>query len=150
MNEEKGTVLVVDDEELVREVEGTLLQRIGYNILMASNSREACRLFKDKYKQIDLVILDMIMPDENGATTYKRLKRINPDVKVLIATGYMKDVNVEEILDDIPNQIIMKPFKLGELTNKIDAILSFGQILSQGVRHTAYGIRHMVKEFYIN
>ena len=134
MNEEKGTVLVVDDEELVREVEGTLLQRIGYNTLMASNSREACQLFKDKYKQIDLVILDMIMPDENGATTYKRLKRINPDVKVLIATGYMKDVNVDEILDDIPNQIIMKPFKLGELTNKIDTILSFGQTLSQGAR----------------
>ncbi len=134
MNEEKGTVLVVDDEELVREVEGTLLQRIGYNTLMASNSREACQLFKDKYKQIDLVILDMIMPDENGATTYKRLKRINPDVKVLIATGYMKDVNVDEILDDIPNQIIMKPFKLGELTDKIDTILSFGQTLSQGPR----------------
>ena len=139
MNEEKGTVLVVDDEELVREVEGTLLQRIGYNTLMASNSREACQLFQDKYKQIDLVILDMIMPDENGATTYKRLKRINPDVKVLIATGYMKDVNVDEILDDIPNQIIMKPFKLGELTNKIDTILSFGQTLLQGARHTAYG-----------
>ncbi len=134
MNDEKGTVLVVDDEELVREVEGTLLQRIGYNTLMASNSREACQLFKDKYKQIDLVILDMIMPDENGATTYKRLKRINPDVKVLIATGYMKDVNVDEILDDIPNQIIMKPFKLGELTDKIDTILSFGQTLSQGPR----------------
>ena len=126
MYEEKGTVLVVDDEELVREVEGTLLQRIGYNTLMASNSREACQLFKDKYKQIDLVILDMIMPDENGATTYKRLKRINPDVKVLIATGYMKDVYVDEILDDIPNQLIMKPFKLGELTDKINTILSFG------------------------
>ena len=134
MKEEKGTVLVVDDEELVREVEGTLLQRIGYNTLMASNSREACQLFKDKYKQIDLVILDMIMPDENGATTYKRLKRINPDVKVLIATGYMKDVNVDEILDDIPNQLIMKPFKLGELTNKIDTILSFGQNPAQGAR----------------
>ena len=124
MNGEKGTVLVVDDEELVREVEGTLLQRIGYNILMASNSREACQLFKDNYKQIDLVILDMIMPDENGATTYKRLKQINPDVKVLISTGYMKDVNVDEILDDSPNQLIMKHFKLGELNNKIDTILS--------------------------
>ena len=124
MNEEKKTVLVVDDEELVREVEATLLQIIGYNTLMACNSREACQLFKDKYKQIDLVILDMIMPDENGATTYKRLKQINPDVKVLISTGYMKDVKVDEILNDSPNQLIMKPFKLGELTSKIDSILS--------------------------
>ena len=124
MGEEKGTVLVVDDEELVREVEGTLLQKIGYNTLMARNSREACQVFKDKYKQIDLVILDMIMPDENGLATYRRLKRINPDVKVLISTGYMKDINVEEILNDNPNQLIMKPFKLGELTHKIDTIMS--------------------------
>ena len=97
MNEAKGTILVVDDEELVLEVEVTLLQRIGYNTLVARNSREACQLFKDKNEQIDLVILDMIMPDENGATTYKRLKRINPDFKVLISTGYVKDGNVEEI-----------------------------------------------------
>jgi len=124
MNEEKRTILVVDDEELVLDVEVTLLQRIGYNTLMACNSREACQVFKDKYEQIDLVILDMIMPDENGATTYKRLKKINPDVKVLISTGYVKDGNVEEILNDSQNALITKPFKLGEFANKIDTILS--------------------------
>jgi len=101
-----------------------MLQRIGYNTLMACNSREACRLYKDKNEQIDLVILDMIMPDENGATTYRRLKRINPDVKVLISTGYVKDGNVEEILNDSQNKLIMKPFKLGEFATKIDSILS--------------------------
>ena len=124
MNEEKGTILVVDDEELVLDVEVTLLQRVGYNTLIANNSGEACQVFKDKYEQIDLVILDMIMPDENGATTYKRLKKINPDVKVLISTGYVKDGNVEEILNDSQNALITKPFKLGEFANKIDTILS--------------------------
>ncbi len=124
MNEEKGTVLVVDDEELVLDLEVSMLQKIGYNTLIACNSREACQLFNDKNEQIDLVILDMIMPDENGATTYKRLKRINPDVKVLVSTGYGKDGNVEEILNDSQNELIMKPFKFGEFTNKIDAILS--------------------------
>ena len=124
MNAEKGTILVVDDEELVLDVEVTLLQRIGYKTLMACNSREACQLFKDKNEQIDLVILDMIMPDENGATTYKRLKRIDPDVKVLIATGYYKDGNVEEILNDSQTGLIMKPFKIGEFADKIDSILS--------------------------
>jgi len=124
MNEEKGTILVVDDEELVLDVEVTLLKRIGYKTLMACNSKEACRLYKDKNEQIDLVILDMIMPDENGATTYRRLKRINPDVKVLISTGYVKDGNVEEILNDSQNKLIMKPFKLGEFATKIDTILS--------------------------
>ena len=124
MNEEKGTVLVVDDEELVLDLEVSMLQRIGYNTLIACNSREACQLFNDKNEQIDLVILDMIMPDENGATTYKRLKRINPDVKVLVSTGYGRDGNVEEILNDIQNELILKPFKFGEFTNKIDTILS--------------------------
>ncbi len=124
MNEEKGTVLVVDDEELVLDLEVSMLQRIGYNTLIACNSREACQLFNDKNEQIDLVILDMIMPDENGATTYKRLKRINPDVKVLVSTGYGRDGNVEEILNDIQNELILKPFKFREFTNKIDTILS--------------------------
>jgi CheY-like chemotaxis protein len=124
MNEAKGTILVVDDEELALEVEVTLLQRIGYNTLMARNSREACQLFKDKNEQIDLVILDMIMPDENGATTYKCLKSINPDVKVLISTGYYKDSKVEEILSDSQNELIMKPFKIGEFASKVDTILS--------------------------
>ena len=124
MNEKKGTILVVDDEELVLEVEVTLLQRIGYNTLMARNSREACQLFQDKNEQIDLVILDMIMPDENGATTYKCLKSIKPDVKVLISTGYFKDSKVEKILKDSQNALIMKPFKLGEFANTIDTILS--------------------------
>ncbi len=124
MNEKKGTVLVVDDEELVLDLEVSMLQRIGYNTLIACNSREACQLFNDKNEQIDLVILDMIMPDENGATTYKRLKRINPDVKVLVSTGYGRDGNVEEILNDIQNELILKPFKFREFTNKIDTILS--------------------------
>jgi len=124
MNETKGTILVVDDEELVLDLEVTLLQRIGYNTLMARNSREACQLFKDRKEQIDLVILDMIMPDENGATTYKCLKSINPDVKVLISTGYFKDSKAREILNDSQNELIMKPFKLEEFANKIDTILS--------------------------
>ena len=124
MNEEKGTVLVVDDEKLVLDLEVSMLQRIGYNTLIACNSSQACQLFKDKNEQIDLVILDMIMPDENGATTYKRLRKINPNVKVLVSTGYGKDGNVEEILNDSQNELILKPFKFGEFTDKIDTILS--------------------------
>jgi len=125
MNEQKGTVLVVDDEELVLELESSMLHRIGYHTLKASNSAEACQLFNENNEHIDLVILDMIMPDENGATTYKRLKMIDPDVKVLISTGYGRDGNVEEILNDNQNRLILKPFKFLEFTDKIDTMLSF-------------------------
>ena len=100
MNERKGTVLVVDDEDMALYVEILMLRRIGYNTLQASNSAEACQLYRNEKDHIDLVVLDMILPDENGATTYKVLKRINPDIKVLISTGYGTDENVQQILND--------------------------------------------------
>ena len=66
----------------------------------------------------------MILPDENGATTYKVLKRINPDIKVLISTGYGTDENVRQILNDSQNGLIQKPFKFKQLTSKVETILS--------------------------
>jgi DNA-binding NarL/FixJ family response regulator len=64
------------------------------------------------------------MPDENGTVTYKRLKRMNPDIKVLISTGYGTDGEVEEIVRDSQNGLIHKPFKFKELSSKIEAIFS--------------------------
>jgi len=124
MNERKGTVLVVDDEEMALYVEILMLRRIGYNTLQASNSAEACQLYRNEKDHIDLVVLDMILPDENGATTYKVLKRINPDIKVLISTGYGTDENVQQILNDSQNGLIQKPFKFKEFTSKLETILS--------------------------
>ena len=120
----RWTALVVDDEDLVLNLEVSMLQRIGIKALKARNSAEACQLFDDKKEQIDLVILDMIMPDESGATTYEYLKSINPDVKVLVSTGYGIDANVEKILSDNQNELILKPFKFAEFNSKIDTILS--------------------------
>ena len=124
MNERKGTVLVVDDEEMALYVEVLMLERIGYNTLQATNSEEACQLYRDEKDHIDLVVLDMILPDENGATTYKVLKRINPDIKVLVSTGYGTDDNVRQILNDRQNGLIQKPFKFKQFTSKVETILS--------------------------
>ena len=123
MNEGKKTVLIVDDEEQILDIEDLMLQRIGYNTLKARNSVKACQLYKDEKENIDFVILDMIMPDENGTTTYKRLKRINPDIRVLISTGFGRDRNLEEILTDSHNGFIQKPFNFREFIKEIDAIL---------------------------
>ena len=124
MNERKGTVLVVDDEEMALYVEVLMLERIGYNTLQATNSEEACQLYRDEKDHIDLVVLDMILPDENGAATYKVLKRINPDIKVLVSTGYGTDENVRQILNDRQNGLIQKPFKFKQFTSKVETILS--------------------------
>jgi CheY-like chemotaxis protein len=124
MNEEKRTALIVDDEEIMLDIESFMLQKIGFNILKAGNSAEACRLYEDKKEHIDIVVLDMIMPDENGANTYKRLKKMNPDIRVLVSSGLERDGNIDEILNDGQNGFIRKPFKFEEFTNNIDAMLS--------------------------
>jgi len=124
MSEEKRTALIVDDEETVLDIESFMLQKIGFNTLKASNSSEACQLYEDKKEHIDIVVLDMIMPDESGANTYKRLKKLNPDIRVLITSGFEKNGNVDEILNDGQNGFIQKPFKFEELTNNIDRMLS--------------------------
>ena len=124
MENDKRTVLIVDDEEVVLDVEGLMLKKMGFNILKANNSAKACRLYKNKKDDIDLVILDMIMPGDNGAVTYKKLKTINPGIRVLISSGFWKDLNVKAILSDGKNSFIQKPFKFAELNKKIDSILS--------------------------
>jgi two-component system cell cycle sensor histidine kinase/response regulator CckA len=124
MSERRGTVLVVDDEEMALYVEVLMLQRIGYNTLEASNSAEACQLYRNEKDHIDLVVLDMILPDENGAATYKVLKRINPDIKVLVSTGYGTDDNVRQILNDRQNGLIQKPFKFKRHCLRSRSILS--------------------------
>ena len=124
MNKEKRTALIVDDEKIMLDIESFMLQKMGFNTLKASNSAEACRLYEDKKEHIDIVVLDMLMPDEKGTATYKRLKKMNPDIRVLISSGLEKGGDVDEILNDGQNGFIKKPFKFEEFTCNIDTILS--------------------------
>jgi DNA-binding NtrC family response regulator len=124
MKYDKRTILIVDDEEMVLDVEALMLERMGFKTLKANSSEKACQLYRDKKDNIDLVILDMIMPGDNGAVIYKKLKRINSGIRVLISSGFWKDINVKEILNDGHNSFIQKPFKFDEFNKKIDSILS--------------------------
>ena len=120
----KRTALIVDDEDIVLEIEEFMFQKIGFEILIAKNSAQACQLYENEKDHIDLVVLDMIMPGENGANTYKQLKEINPNVKVIVTSGMGKDNTVEEVTKDWPNSFLPKPFKFDEFTKSVDTILS--------------------------
>ena len=124
MNKEKRTALIVDDEKIMLDIESFMLQKIGFNTLKAINPAEACRLYEDKKEHIDIVVLDMCMPDENGTGNYKRLKRMNPNIRVLISSGLEKGGDVDEILNDGQNGFIKKPFKFDEFPFNNDTILS--------------------------
>jgi len=124
MEDEKRTILIVDDEKVVLDVEALMLQKMGFNTLTANSPEKAYQIYEVEKDNIDLVILDMIMPGDNGAIAYQKLKRINSGIKVLVSSGFWKDINVKEILNDRQNNFIQKPFKFEELNEKVDSILS--------------------------
>jgi len=121
----KGTeiVLLVDDEHVVFEIADEMLKALGYTVRGAANGREALEVYEKEKGTIDLVILDMIMPEMGGGEVYDRLKEINPAVKVLLSSGYSIDGQAAEILQRGCNGFIQKPFDFGELSKKIREVL---------------------------
>ena len=117
------TVLLVDDEDMVLEVGTKLLQRLGYNVLTARNGSQAVDIYRNKQSDIDCVILDMIMPDQNGGETFDKLKQIDTDINVLLSSGYSLNDQAAEILNRGCNGFIQKPFNLKELSWKIREVL---------------------------
>ena len=92
-------------------------------VFKAGNGQEAVNIYKKNNRKIDLVILDMIMPDMGGGETYERLKEINQDIQVILASGYSMDGQAKKILDQGCKGFIQKPFKIIELSEKIRDIL---------------------------
>lgn len=117
------TILLVDDEEMILGVGRGMLEKIGYRVLTASGGRQAIERFKADPAGIDMVVLDMIMPDMGGGDTYDRLKQIDPDIKVLLSSGYSIDGQAAEILKRGCNGFIQKPFNLRALSHKVREIL---------------------------
>ena len=96
---------------------------MGYTVLSADGGREAVEIFKKHLNEISLVIIDMIMPDLNGGETYDELIKINPNIKVILASGYSLDGQAQKILDRGCNGFIQKPFNVKNLSKKIRMVL---------------------------
>jgi two-component system cell cycle sensor histidine kinase/response regulator CckA len=118
-----GTVLMVDDEDALREVGQELLTVMGYRVLVARDGKEAIEVYRKNWHTIDLVLLDMIMPNMGGGEAYDCMREINPDIKVLLSSGYSVDGEAGEILKRGCRGFIQKPFKVSELSRKIEEIL---------------------------
>jgi len=119
-----GTILMVDDEEMVLDVGARVLKKLGYTVLESNSGRHAVELYKKRQDKINLVVLDIVMPDMGGGEVYDRLKEINPEVKVLLSSGYSIDDQASEILERGCDDFIQKPFSLKAMADKIEGILS--------------------------
>lgn len=117
------TILLVDDEDIIIDIGGQILEKLGYRALMARSGKEAIEIYRANKKKINIVILDMIMPDMGGGETYDRLKKINPEIKVLLSSGYSINGQASEIMNRGCNGFIQKPFNVEQLSRKIKEIL---------------------------
>ncbi|MCD6122797.1 MAG: response regulator, partial [Spirochaetales bacterium] len=108
--------LIVEDEAQVRYMEARTLEKCGYHVLNAANGIDAVSLYKQNQKEIDLVILDMVMPEMGGRECFYLLKDINTDIKIILVTGYTTDPLLMKEIKEKAAGIIEKPFTLHEFT----------------------------------
>jgi signal transduction histidine kinase/ActR/RegA family two-component response regulator len=117
------TVLLVDDEDLIIDVGGAMLEKLGYRVVIANDCEQAVDAVMVKGDEIDLVILDMVMPGMNGEVTFDRIREVKPDLPVILSSGYAIDDRTRAILRKGCNGFIQKPFNLKTLSNKIRHVL---------------------------
>lgn len=119
----EGTILLVDDEAMILEVQKELLRGLGYEVLIASSGKEAIAIYRKNMDRIRLVILDVVMPQMSGGEIFDQLMLINPQVKILLTSGYNIIGQIQEILNRGCQGFIEKPFELNKLSQTISKIL---------------------------
>ncbi|MBN1637281.1 MAG: PAS domain S-box protein [Deltaproteobacteria bacterium] len=124
------TVLLVDDEEMITEVASAMLKQLGYQALAAHNGMQAVEIYKQNQDKIDLVILDMIMPEMGGSETFEQLRQINSSIKVILSSGYSLNGQALAIIEKGCNGFIQKPFNMNDLSQKIREVLDPKRSLS--------------------
>jgi len=117
------TVLLVDDEHIILDVGQEMLKEMGYEVLLARSGKEAVEVYKEYKDEIDLVILDMIMPEMNGGEVYDTMKESDLKAKVLLSSGYSIEGQASKILKRGCDGFIQKPFRIKELSRKIRKLL---------------------------
>ncbi|MFY9226173.1 MAG: response regulator [Blastocatellia bacterium] len=117
------TILVVDDEETLRHLAKDLLESYGYKILMAADGPEALDIYQSKYKEISLLLLDMVMPKMGGREVYQKALEINPKARVVFASGYCPPEEMEQVWEKSVMGFVQKPYQIEDLTSELRRVL---------------------------
>jgi len=120
---EGKTILVVDDEEMIREMAADMLNLLGFKVFLASSGVEGLKMYKVHEEQIDVVLLDLLMPEMNGTDCFENLKEVNPDVKVIIATGIGEFEKKKELEEKGIKGYLGKPYRLENIAQKLSDAL---------------------------
>jgi len=115
----KKLILLVDDEEIIRLTSGEILEELGYDVLTAATGSEGLNIFKTKYMEISLIILDMTLPDISGIELFNEMKKVNSEKKFLFTSGYRQDMTNS----GSGVAFIQKPYTILELRDKVSDLL---------------------------
>jgi two-component system cell cycle sensor histidine kinase/response regulator CckA len=119
----RGTILLIDDEQAVRKVARDILHKLSFNVLSAESGREAIRLYRKNRERIVLAILDIVMPGMGGNEVFRELRRLGPDLRILLCSGYSIQGEADRLMGLGASGFIQKPFSLHGLEQAIDDIL---------------------------
>lgn len=121
-----GTILIIDDEADIRDLSKDILEKLGYKVLTAKDGNEGLRIFREMKDNILVVILDMIMPKMGGAEVFKELKKIKPDVKIILCSGYSQNglSDMNDLLKNGNSEFVQKPFTVYSIGRAVKKILS--------------------------
>ncbi len=117
-----GTILIVDDESVIRKTAVAMLEELGYTVLTAEDGPKAIQHYKDSYPGVDLVLLDMIMPNMSGPEVFREIRAFDPSAKILVSSGYSKDRAVDELKQMGAVGFIKKPYRYIELAEVLAQI----------------------------
>lgn len=121
-----GTILVVDDEDTLRRITRKVLEKLGYRVLEAANGVEGVRQVRERGKGIDLVLLDLVMPEMNGMDAFRQIHALQPDLPVLIASAYAHEDDLQMLMENGANGFLQKPFDIQVMANAIKSVLTGG------------------------
>lgn len=121
------TILIVDDQETVWDFLIEALQNLGYSVLLAENGEDAVSIYRENPNEIDLVLLDMVMPKMGGHTTFYQLKNLDPDVKVLLSSGFVSAASVKDLQDNGAAGFLPKPHRIKDLALELRRIFDQGK-----------------------
>ncbi len=119
-----GKILLVDDEEAVREVAAMMLAQLGYEVEVASDGGEGLRVYEEARERYDLVVLDMIMPGMGGGECFRALRQIDPDVKVLLCSGHDVEGEASKLMSEGLAGAVRKPYMLRELGRAVASAMA--------------------------
>jgi two-component system cell cycle sensor histidine kinase/response regulator CckA len=122
--ENSGTILVIEDEEMVLDVTSSMLKNLGYRVLAARSGEEALRIADSHDGRIDLALLDIILPDMGGKDIYPRLLASRPNLRVIVCSGYTLNGPAQEILKQGAQGFIQKPYTMAALSEKLSATIN--------------------------